>query len=568
MTYVSAKPWKDLLKPLLLVSSIVTTGPSFAADDGADAATFRNIFYSYAKSQYSTSDIQKLIFQPKADFFKTGPVAGDVDAVLKERAKAFSRFSPKELYDDGVATPANEVDALDLDDALANHPITLVVIPGIFGEFILHYPFHEVLEKKDSAFAKEWATAAVEHRAEDPVFDLETLAETPRDMKEIIEAASIDNAEGKAVVRVIYLKPLLGSLETLGTLEDSSKLYLRRLNKLWAMLGPQENIYLIGYSRGLNVALDVMNRAEASPGDYPWREKVKGIVSLGGTLYGSDIADAARKPGEVTYAAIERMVSLANDLKVLPDDASLADKLGAVVANSGAWAMAGVDLLKIGSKIPQYDGLKIEKISSDAPDFGAFAQLFMTFAFDKFKVTSGSEYSNNIVKFQHLIKKTLEGIETLTKASSLAWIKDHTLPTRLKYFVIQGTMGEPSDEASGPSELATDSVSFNTKTLDYKALRRSYYDYLAFEGMSLNDSQVSPDRSIFWPELHMALNPKQGPFESRLITVLGTDHWGMSFPVALESRNEEISPFPREVLVRSLGAFLAQDLNKVSQGGN
>ncbi|RZA10287.1 MAG: hypothetical protein EOP10_35070 [Proteobacteria bacterium] len=123
-------------------------------------------------------------------------------------------------------------------------------------------------------------------------------------------------------------------------------------------------------------------------------------------------------------------------------------------------------------------------------------------------------------------------------------------------------MADPSSKEGGKSLLAEDSVSFNTKTLDYKALRTSYYDYFTFQGMAINDSQISPDRSIFWPALHKSLNPKQEDFEASLITILGTDHWGMSFPVALESENKEISPFPREVLVKSLGAFLAQDLNK------
>lgn len=539
---------------------LIFTGSALhAADDGKDAKLFRSIFYSYAKADFTNADIQKLIFQPHEEFFKADKASSDGVASLKLRSDAWSKIKPVDLYEAGK-TPVAE--ARDLDKALDAKPITIVIIPGIFGEFITHFPFNEVLTKKDSAFAKEWAKAADEKALTDPVFDLETMTTSEKKMTEITEAASLDNADGKAVIKLIYMKPLIGSLETLGTLEDSSQLYLRRMNKVWEILGPQENLYILGYSRGLNVALDFVNRAENKPTDNPWLAKLKGIVSLGGTLYGSAIADATITPGEVSCEAIERLEALAKKLVVLAPDASLGDKIKAVATNSSAWATAAADLLKIGGSIPPHEGLEVESIQTDGPNLGAFGTLLKTFAFDKFKINQGSEYSNNVEKFKYIIKEAREGINTLTQKEGLAWVKSHSISPKYKYFVIQGTMADPSSKEGGKSLLAEDSVSFNTKTLDYKALRTSYYDYFKFQGMAINDSQISPDRSIFWPALHKSLNPKQEDFEASLITILGTDHWGMSFPVALESENKEISPFPREVLVKSLGAFLAQDLNK------
>jgi hypothetical protein len=541
----------------VLLTSIAL--PLHAADDGKDAELFRSIFYSYAKAEFSDAEIQKLIFQPRQEFFAADEASSDGVASLKKRSEAWSKIKPVDLYNDGKS-PVSEV--LDLDKALEAKPVTIVVIPGIFGEFITHSPFDEVFKKQDSSFSKEWAHAFNAKPLTDPVFDLETMANSEKKLSEIIEVASIDNAAGKAVIRLIYMKPLIGSLETLGTLEDSSKLYLRRMNKVWDVLGPQENLYILGYSRGLNVALDFVNRAEAKREGYPWLSNLKGIVSLGGTLYGSAIADATITPGQYSCKAIERLEALANALVVLPPQASMGEKIKAVAKNSKAWASAAADLMRIGGQIPPAEGLEVENIQTDGPDIGAFGQLLKTFAFEKFKITQGSEYSNNVEKFKLMIREAREGINTLTEVEGLAWVKAHTISPKYKYFVIQGTMADPSSRESGKSLLAEDSASFNTKTLDYKALRRSYYDYFVFHGMSLNDSQISPDRSIFWPALHKSLNPKQEDFEARLITILGTDHWGMSFPVALESRNQEISPFPREVLVKSLGAFLAKDLSK------
>lgn len=81
-------------------------------------------------------------------------------------------------------------------------PITIVIIPAIFGEFIDHFPFLEVVSNQDRAFAKEWAKAIADQPTEDEVFDLETSAPFKHSMSDIIQASSVGDTKGKAVARL------------------------------------------------------------------------------------------------------------------------------------------------------------------------------------------------------------------------------------------------------------------------------------------------------------------------------------------------------------------------------
>ena len=74
-----------------------------------------------------------------------------------------------------------------------------------------------------------------------------------------------------------------------------------RLEKVFEILGKvPENMFILGYSRGKATILDMV--LDAQKKNRYWYENLKGTVSLGGTNYGTEIADmlACSKPGEVT----------------------------------------------------------------------------------------------------------------------------------------------------------------------------------------------------------------------------------------------------------------------------
>ena len=92
---------------------------------------------------------------------------------------------------------------------------------------------------------------------------------------------------------------------------------------------------------------------------------------------------------------------------------------------------------------------------------------------------------------------------------------------------------------------------------DYSILLRpNFHEILDFNGLELNDSQVSVHRSMFWPKLHKELNPDQEDYRHYYMGVLGTHHWGLAFPYALEERKKLVNPFPRSILIKSIAAFV------------
>ncbi|RYZ75629.1 MAG: hypothetical protein EOP04_33090, partial [Proteobacteria bacterium] len=135
------------------------------------AALFRNIFYTLAKGQYEDADIHKLIYVPDDRFYSEAKLDGENP--FESRVLDYSSIAPFDLYSKGLNTSFQEIK--DVDGAVTLNPVTIVIIPGIFGEFIQHFPFHEVLVNKSSQFSKTWKDAIAKKPTTDTVFDLEQM---------------------------------------------------------------------------------------------------------------------------------------------------------------------------------------------------------------------------------------------------------------------------------------------------------------------------------------------------------------------------------------------------------
>ena len=89
-------------------------------------------------------------------------------------------------------------------------------------------------------------------------WSLHDLDHIEEPLEEMVTVGSIDasaddetNTPGTPLVRLVRLNAIMGSLETVGTVERSSKTYLRRLTKVFNVIGEKlTNVYLFGYSRG------------------------------------------------------------------------------------------------------------------------------------------------------------------------------------------------------------------------------------------------------------------------------------------------------------------------------
>jgi hypothetical protein len=155
-----------------------------------------------------------------------------------------------------------------------------------------------------------------------------------------------------------------------------------------------------------------------------------------------------------------------------------------------------------------------------------------------------------------LARDLVSGAQELTTPSRLAWWRTHTVPSRLKYYSFVGTMGDPSTK-DRVWPLTLNEVAYTPGSTDFKNLRSSYYDIYKESGQALNDSQVAYSRSRFWPELHKALNPDQGPIEAHVLAIFGEDHWGVTLPRVIEDSSGAVSPFPRITMLKALATFLA-----------
>ena len=561
--------------------AIAVAMPARAEDLGGPKA-FRDIFFSLlqADQKMPLKDAQKLLYaMPQdlrlpSDAAFAGPPFQAMDAL-------FCKHRPTELYELGAKQPVTP--AIWTVQFEQRKPVLLVILPGIFGEFITHPPFEEAFARQ-SAFGRQFqaavAKAAPADRT-DGVYSLHDLGVKERPIAETLHVTSYDDEKGQPLIKAVFLRPPFASLETLGTVEENSALYLRRLAKLFRLVGEQD-FYLVGYSRGLPVALEVAT--EAHEKKLPLAKHLRGVVSLAGVTYGTPLADVAFKPGNPTQELIGVLTQLTKDLHSLPEGLpakpSLKDELHLaklVEQNWVLWGKAALKIRKIEANAEKADpGVALEQLQQSLPGFRATFHLVREFAWEQFKLVhipkfrhiEAGEHFKNIARLKVMVPKLLHGVQALTTESRLGWWRTHTLPPHLTTYAIGATMADaarpdrankPLFDLKGVCALARDPVSVFVDSVDFHSLRSSYYQLVAASGgCELNDSQVPLQRVRFWPKISRQLNPKQADFKAYFLGVLGQDHWGLSFPVAFDQQNKKRNPFPRATLLKAIGTFVAR----------
>lgn len=197
---------------------------------------FRDLYAAVARLHgQSDEDIHLQILAP------TDPVVqpltdeeldGDVWASLFRR---YATTDPDSCYELGLKRPFKDVG--DPRGGLrVTGPTTVVLIPGVFSEFIERRPFEEVMNRRDSTFAKEWQPAIDAIQGE--VYSIRELDTIRPSMGELVKLASIDDEDGTPLVQVISLVAMRGSLETCGLATDNVQVYLKRLKAVFEVLGP------------------------------------------------------------------------------------------------------------------------------------------------------------------------------------------------------------------------------------------------------------------------------------------------------------------------------------------
>jgi len=554
---------------------------------------FRRIFLSYLVAQgMPLADAQKLVYLPPAELESppASAFAGSREGALGPLDDLFRKYRPSQLYTEGLKQPFEpfEDPAAPLK---AKGPVTIVVLPGIFGEFIKYVPFEEFFAQQKSAFALGWQKAFAQHAnpadKEDIVYSLRRMEKVNHPLTELLSVASFDGPGGKPLVKAVFLKPLFFSLETFGSIEDNTQTYLRRLGKLFNIIGAPEKFYLLGYSRSVDVALELAVAANAVEGGKPrvaWGPRIAGVISHAGVVYGTPVADAADLAGTPTHrlAAILRKLALKLEYVSEPPPPRLGNDyrkkmFSKLKRNYAAWTRAALEMAAAALHAPRPDpGLALESIKTGIPNLRSTFGLVKHILYDQYNIIAPAEelltgktlvtHFENMARFRIMVGKFLDGGLVMTTPHRLEWWSKHTLPAHLKLYSISATMPDaarkerrrdPHFDKRGVNRLAKDPAVVLASSVDFLSLRTNYYDIVQRTRMELNDGQVPVQRARFWPALNKKLNPRQPDHAAYYMGVLGQDHWGLAFPTAFDLKSKRVNPFPRKALLQAIATFIA-----------
>ena len=226
----------------LLLFGIAVTFNSPAAAAKVDADTFRSLFFGALDKSTSRTDLDYLVYTPataEVDL-RQPPVASNATQFLQGLVAKFGSISPSDLYTQG--TKLRTEPSADVESLLRQQPITIVIVPGIFGEFIDTRAFEEILSDGNSAYSLAWKNAIQAHSADkemstDQVFSMKAMADQTVPLDSLVHVASLDAQDGTPLVRVVLFYAPRMSLETLGNARDKADLYLRRFSKFMTVMG-------------------------------------------------------------------------------------------------------------------------------------------------------------------------------------------------------------------------------------------------------------------------------------------------------------------------------------------
>jgi pimeloyl-ACP methyl ester carboxylesterase len=451
-------------------------------------------------------------------------------------------------------TPDQLLSREDLFTKLDRAELTLILFPGAFSEFITTRLFEETFND-NSLFQRAWDRAyrtsgslvSTDSKVTTPFWDEAMSAnlgyKMPVPLKELFSVTSIDYKDNP-VIKIILLKSPPMSLESIGDLEETSKIYLRRLNKFFKILGQEpKNVVLLGYSRGTTTALDLLAHAP----QVGWVEKVRAFVSLAGVIHGSTLADLSFYPPRSAknfrnHRHLLLVDKLLEDLEETPQG----------LFGSTSQRIANYSILKTFLSEILKDQPSIEvNWSQDSLDRQALSSLIQMAALIALKgVDETNDHFQRVAAIKATLREVRLGLEQLTSTGRDGWWSTHTLPPSVQYYSISASMFD----ALRPPPL-WNQYSYNSDSVDLSMLYTSYRDIADGAGAPYNDSQVTTKDATFLVERVLNLNPEQLPFRAIDLGTVNTHHWG----IALKSVSAE-NPFPRRALLMSLLTAVAQDL--------
>ena len=566
------------------------------------ARSFRNVIFTRNNNDLSEADLVKSLLPPTTSMLLAGQHVEETigkDTTDLEFLKGLSDYFinetgvlPPALHANSVITPFVDVaeSSVDKNHNQHNHnqhnqhnskpdnDIVLIVFNGILGEFIDAHPFDELFEK-NSTFENEWNTVLTKDNILDSTWSLDALSQVDKTMKELFDATSVDNIHtNQPEYRVLRYRPPFGSLDSIGTLASSSVGWLRRMSKIHAILKTNMKLnpryVFVGYSRGANLALDVLARGHQRKDAHSWISDVTGLVSVGGPLFGAEGADFAHLPGHVFYDLLEPIRSFARKLDFEHEgDAGSMGHAKEILKNSYeflklGWELASVDQSAKSNTAKQAETM-FQKECGDVgvplPSLSVITDGFKQLLINNFDLMNPvGQYYENIKRVKIFVAAMLDGVKDLSTKSRLQWWnkKTNQLPKHIALFSIPATM----PGAGEPIETLDQSVLFSSASTsaDWWTNRMFYFASYGDTGKQCQDGQVSCDRAIFWPEMMSRCGWDTNGRETGILAVIGSHHWGLALPYALDGVPSHL---PRGAVLDGIGStFVKREMKKRRTG--
>lgn len=479
---------------------------------------------------------------------------------LNRIADSWKGMAPSALFTlgSGVVTRAPDMDLLN--SSLRQRPVLLVLVPGFLSEFAGAPIFADVLNQQ-SAFAGVWRSKLNAHSDRDDTRDvyysLKHNGYFNDSLNAVINAGSIDQAGAPLVRMISFTFPAMQTLESIGRIEDTARIYARRLQKAVNILGADAaDIVLVGHSRGAAVALAMA--ALGKKGNHEWTGRLRGVFSLAGLMTGSRGADNQLIQGTSERATYLASNELRNSLKigsnlnpfVLLANLRAFKRYKSATDRNNAHTTSRLNALFGNS--PMHDS-KYSGVDSLMDQLG-----------EHLNQRDGGGKAHKLKIFIGEINKGMQDMQT---ASRLTWWQNNNLPVAgVKYYSLAATFtdqrrsAEELDLTRNIPGMAQGSLDFGTALKGYRSFLISPLTRtVSYEtAQTLNDGVLASWSSVMWPKLISSLNP-QNTITTEHLGILGTPHASVAHPVANEGSS--VNRFPRAALLKAIAIKATLDLN-------
>lgn len=554
------------------------------------------------------------IYSPPQDLLKKESIEGqNIQQIQENLIKFYQEFRTEDFFHQEVHADgtANDSKAIDMSAEvkkicvnLEKHPTLIVILSGVFSEFIDSIPFQEVFEKDShGTLETKWLNIVEKYNLSDfhDYMPHTTLEGDELGVKTVsleklmrMQTLLIDNVE----VPVVFMETPRFSFESIGDQYIVAAHYLRRLEKFarhWET--NLERVILVGYSRGATMALEMAKLIKHKDSQHPFKKSLKGVISLGGVLYGTHLATESMvslhnkkmQTSDPTNAkTLYYLNELANQLEYVGSEQfeghELLHKSKIFIKNTFVWLtffkniglqMTFDELIEGQLNFQNIQEKLLElllKISGlrylDKSVTNEFLKMLL---FNSFHLKAFyKEYDLNIKKFKITVAKILTALDQITIEQRYRWWKKNKIPTKdIFYWAITAITADANTTPMG-EHIVNNPWTYIPNHLDDWVMRHCHERLATLSGSTLNDGQVVLPFAMFQNEMNAMLNPyyEKNKIKGPIPLILGVNHWGMAFPIVHPRLDNKRNGFPRKEFLMSMLLYLTKKIKSSERSGS